>query len=93
MASAYNQDAARGVTFLTVDIDPQDTPAAIDTFRARMQTPWAYAPASGAVQLIRDFGLSRFEITYVIDARGIVRYYDASITEARRLTDVLNTFR
>lgn len=93
LASAYSQDAARGVTFLTVDIDPQDTPPVIETFRTRMRTPWAYAPASGAAQLIRDFRLNRFEITYVIDARGIVRYHDASITDARRLTGVLSTLR
>lgn len=89
LASAYNQDAAREVTFLTVDIDPQDTPEAINAFRTRMQTPWAHASASSAAQLIRDFRLSRFEITYVIDARGIVRYHDASITEAAELVAVL----
>lgn len=87
LASAYQQDSARGVTFLTVDIDPQDTPAAIDAFRTRNRTPWAYAPASRAAQLISDFGLSRFEITYVIDRRGVVRYRDTEITSA----DVLKT--
>ncbi|MCC6348784.1 MAG: TlpA family protein disulfide reductase [Candidatus Eisenbacteria bacterium] len=89
LASVYNQEAARGAIVLTVDIDPQDTPAAIDTFRTRIQTPWEYAQASGAGQLIRDFRLTGFEMTYVIDARGIVRYHDASITEAAELVTVV----
>lgn len=87
LAVVYAEERAGGVTFLTVDIDPQDTPTAIDAFRTRNRTPWAYAPASGAAQLIRDFGMSRFEMTYVIDRRGFVRYRDAEITSA----DVLKT--
>ncbi len=93
LASAYNQVGASGVTFLTVDIDPQDTPAALDAFRAKMRTPWAYASAGNATQLIRDFELSRFEITYVIDGQGIVRYRDASITSTEQLTGVLRDAR
>lgn len=62
-------------------------PSVIDAFRTRNRTPWAYAPASRAAQVIRDFRLSRFETTYVIDAQGFVRYRDAEITFA----DVLKT--
>lgn len=93
LASVYKQMGASEVTFLTVDIDPQDTPAAIDAFRARVGTPWAYASVGNAAQLIRDFGLSRFEITFVIDGQGIVRYRDASITSAEQLSGVLRDVR
>ena len=89
LASVYRKYGERGTTFLTVDIDPRDTPEVINAFRTRMQTPWVYAPANGAEQLIRDFGLTRFEITYVIDAQGIVRYRDASITNAADLENTL----
>ena len=89
LSAVYELEKERPVTFLTVDIDPRDTPEVINAFRTRMQTPWVYAPANGAEQLIRDFGLTRFEITYVIDAQGIVRYRDASITNAADLENTL----
>lgn len=89
LAAVYREVETRDVAFLTVDIDPQDSPDAINEFRTRMQTPWAYAATNGAAQLIRDYGLSRFEITYVIDREGVVRYRDSSITAAADLREVV----
>ncbi len=78
-----------GVIFLTVDIDPRDTPAFIREFASTLKPPWWYADTRGGKELINRFRLRRFEITYVLDREGIVRYQDYGVTSSATLLRVL----
>ena len=84
-AAVYAQYKGRPVVFVTIDIDPRDTTDFINEFRKENVTPWPYAQATNAQQLIDDYDLAGFEITYVIDKEGIVRYKDPWITNADEL--------
>jgi peroxiredoxin len=77
--------------FLTVSIDPSDDALAIESFRANLDTPWFYAQAQapGVPELIRAYELNRFEITYVIDRDGIIRFTDRTITSSATLRAAL----
>ncbi len=90
-APVYEKYKNDDVVFLTIDIDPRDTTETIQAFRTHTNTPWAYADANGAEQLIKDFGLNRFEITYVIDTDGVIRYKDGGITDSGTLDEVLGS--
>ncbi len=79
------------VAFLTVDIDPRDSAEVIDKFRSDNGTPWPYANAAAAANLIRDYRLNRLEMTYVIDQQGIMRFNDIRIMEPADLEGPLNT--
>lgn len=43
-----------------------------------------------AQSMIRDFGFWRFEITYIIDRKGIVQFKDSGITSTETLREELN---
>lgn len=77
--------------FLTVSIDPSDDALAIESFRVNLNTPWFYAIATapGVPDLIRAYALNRFEITYVIDRDGIIRFVDRTITSSAQLRAAL----
>lgn len=89
LSVVHEQYKDEPIVFLTIDIDPRDTPDAIAEFRKDFQTPWDYVAAPQAAQLIRDYRLNRFELTYLIDKEGVIRYKDAVITDARTLEEVL----
>ncbi len=78
------------VRFLTVDIDPRNSKAAIEQFRIDTNTPWTYADTAGSANIIDVFSMSRFEITYVIDQKGIVRFKDSIITTTEKLEEVVS---
>lgn len=84
-APVYEKYKDEDVEFLTIDIDPRDAIEFIYAFRVNTGTPWTYTDATGGQDLIQDYKLNRFEITYVIDRDGIIRFKDNSITS----TDVL----
>lgn len=86
LRTAFEALEGQPVTFVTIDIDPRDDPSAIAAFRTRMRTPWAYADARGGRGAIEAFRLDRFEITYVLDGEGVIRYKDQNITNAGILT-------
>jgi len=88
-APVYKKYKDSDVVFLTIDIDPRDTIEAIQTFRTHTDTPWAYADAPGATQLIKDYSMDRFEITYVIDKEGVIQYKDGNITDSQILDTLL----
>ncbi len=77
--------------FLTVSIDPSDDILAIEAFRVNLDTPWFYAQAQapGVPELLRAYELNRFEITYVIDRNGIIRFADRTITSSATLRAAL----
>jgi len=84
-AAVYAQYKDRPVEFITIDIDPRDSTEFINEFRKENVTPWHYAQAKNAQQLIDDYDLAGFEITYVIDKGGVIRYKDPFITNADEL--------
>lgn len=73
------------IYFLTVDIDPNVTTQQMRQFRKDNETPWDYVSARGGRDIINKFKLRRFEITYVIDQAGVIRYKDNFITSADEL--------
>lgn len=85
----YKKYIDERVVFLTIDIDPRDSKEFIEQFRKDNDTPWDYADARGAAQFISDYKLSRFEITYIIDRKGIIQYRDSVITSSAKLDEVL----
>lgn len=78
------------IRFLTVDIDSRNSTAAIEQFRIDTNTPWTYANAAGSANIVDVFSISRFEITYVIDQEGIVRFKDSIITTTEKLEEVVS---
>lgn len=90
LAAVYAKHRNDPVTFITIDIDPRNSPEFIDQFRKDNVTPWSYGQALKAQPLINDYQLNRFEITYVIDQDGIIRYKDTWITNVDELEQVLN---
>lgn len=90
LAAVYAKHRDSPVTFLTIDIDPRNSVEFIDQFRKDNVTPWFYSQALEAEQLIDNYKLNRFEITYVIDQDGIIRYKDAWTTSVDELEQVLS---
>lgn len=80
------------VEFLSVSIDPTDNASKLEKFRSYNNTPWFYTfpGLTGVRQMILDYGFDRFEITYVIDKNGIIRFKDKSITSADVLKNELS---
>ncbi len=78
-----------GIEFMTVDIDSLDSEEAIKEFQ-KLYAPWHNVHVSQGRELINDYGFWRFEITYIIDGDGIVRFKDLGITETDTLREELN---
>jgi peroxiredoxin len=91
LAAVYAKHRNDPVQFVTVDIDPRNSIEFINQFRKENITPWPYGQANEAAQLITDYRLNRFEITYVIDQDGIIRYHDTWITSFEELEQALKT--
>lgn len=79
------------VEFLSVSIDPTDDRLKLEALSANTNTPWLYTEPklSGVRDMIIQYGFSRFEITYVIDKEGIIRFKDRSITSTQTLRSEL----
>lgn len=78
----------KNVEFITVDIDPIDDVTAIKEFQKRY-APWHNVEQKQAKQLIEDYGFIRFEITYIIDRDGTIKFSDSQITETETLKEEL----
>lgn len=78
----------KGVEFMTVDIDPIDDETAIKEFQKRY-APWHNVAQLNAKKMIQDYGFWRFEITYIIDRKGIVQFKDSDITSTETLREEL----
>ena len=81
----YQKYKDESLAFITVDIDPRDRKEFIEQFKKDNNTPWDYADAQGGVDISRKYKLDRFEITYIIDKDGIIRFRDNIITNSDKL--------
>lgn len=90
-AAVYAAHRDDPIVFLTIDIDPRNSVEVIDQFRKDYVTPWSYGQSVSAKQLIDNYRLKRFEITYVIDQDGVIRYKDAQITSFYELEEALSS--
>ncbi len=81
----YYKYQEEGVVFITVDIDPRDSKSFIQQFKTGNNTPWYYADAEGGAEIIQKYSLNRFEITYILDKQGIIRFKDKVITSSDKL--------
>lgn len=88
-APVYKKYKDMPVVFITVDIDPSDSVEFIQQFKQDNDTPWDYADAQGGAGLIQGYRLNRFEITYIIDQSGIVRFKDRVITSSEKLDEAI----
>ncbi len=86
-APVYEKYKDSDVVFITLDIDSRDTTEAIQAFKKHTKTPWSYVDATNGAQMAKDYKLSRFEITYIIDKEGIINYKDNSITDSETLDE------
>jgi len=84
----YDEVKDKGVEFMTIDIDSLDTEEAIKEFQ-KLYAPWHNVHRSQSGELINDYGFWRFEITYIIDGDGIVRFSDIGITSTDTLREEL----
>ncbi|MDA2936401.1 peroxiredoxin family protein [Patescibacteria group bacterium AH-259-L05] len=82
------------VEFLSVSIDPTDTETKLKIFQASTNTPWLYTTPnlSGVREMIINYKLTRFEITYIIDTDGIIQFKDSQITSSTKLKQELDKF-
>lgn len=87
-APVYDEFKEQGVEFITVGIDPIDDETAIREFQKRY-APWHNVEKKQAEQLIEDYGFTRFEITYIIDRDGTIKFRDGQITETETLREEL----
>lgn len=87
-APVYDEIKKDGVEFITVDIDPIDDETAIREFQTHY-APWHNVEKKQAEQLIEDYGFTRFEITYIIDRDGTIKFRDSQITETETLREEL----
>lgn len=90
LAAVFAKHRNDPVTFITIDIDPRNSAEFIDQFRKDNISPWSYGQALEAEQLIDDYQLERFEITYVLDQDGIIRYKDTWTTNIDELEQILS---
>ena len=79
------------VEFLSVSIDPTDNTAKLEKFSIDNNTPWLYTEPNlpGTTDFIIDYRFNRFEITYIIDKDGVIRFKDGGITSTETLTKQL----
>ena len=89
LAKVYPKFKDKGVEILSVSIDPTDNDELLEKFKKDYDTPWLYTHPNRAKQMIIDNGLTRFEITYVIDQNGVIQYKDSGITLARQIATIL----
>ena len=89
-ASVYSSLNTDTVVFISISIDPTDTPGRLEEFRNEQNTPWHYATSTQAEQMIIDYRLTRFDTTYVIDPDGIIQYTDTGVTSAEELQNILH---
>lgn len=87
-APVYDEVKKQGVEFITVDIDPIDDETTIREFQ-KLYAPWHNVEKKQAEQLIEDYGFTRFEITYIIDRDGTIKFRDSQITETETLREEL----
>lgn len=73
--------------FLSVSMDPTDDRLKLEAFRTNTNTPWFYTEPklSGTREMIITYRFDRFEITYIIDKDGIIRFKDRQITSTETL--------
>ncbi len=84
-APVYQKYKDKGVVFITVDIDPRDDKDFIQQFQITNKTPWHYTDAEGGKEIREKYSLQRFEITYILDRQGKIRFKDSVITRGHRL--------
>lgn len=84
-APVYQKYKDKGVVFITVDIDPRDNKDFIQQFKTNNNTPWYYADAQGGAEIIKNYSFDRFEITYILDKKGVIRFKDSVITSSYKL--------
>lgn len=90
LSAVYAKHRNDPVTFITIDIDPSNSVEFIDQFRKDNVSPWSYSQALDAEELIEDYRLNRFEITYVLDQDDIIRYKDTWTTSMDDLANVIH---
>ena len=86
---AYEEFKGMRVEFLTVDIDSRDDESAVKDFQ-KQYAPWHNVHSDQARDMIKDYGFWHFEITYIIDKGGVVRFADTGITDTETLQSELN---
>lgn len=81
------------VEFLSVSVDPTDDRLKLESLSANTNSPWFYTEPnlSGVTDMIIDYKLTRFEITYVINKEGIIIFKDKSITTEKTLTEIMQS--
>lgn len=81
------------VEFLSVSVDPTDDRLKLESLSANTNSPWFYTEPnlSGVTDMIIDYRLTRFEITYVINREGIIIFKDKSITTEETLTEIMQS--
>lgn len=79
------------VEFLSVSIDPTDDRVKLEAFRVNNNTPWFYTEPKlpGVRDMILAYRFDRFEITYIIDKDGVIRFKDRSVTPTKVLQEEL----
>lgn len=87
----YQKYKDKPMVFITIDIDPRDSVASIEAFKKTYQTPWAYADAQGGADIIRQYGMNRFEMTFIIDQKGVLRYSGDVLTRSDILEAEIET--
>ena len=86
---AYEEFKGRRVEFLTVSIDSRDDESAVKDFQ-KQYAPWHNVHSGQARDMIKDYGFWHFEITYIIDKDGVVRFVDMGITDTEVLRNELD---
>lgn len=77
--------------FLSVSIDPTDDRLKLEAFKTNNNTPWLYTEPklAGVRDMILTYQFDRFEITYVLDKDGVIRFKDRGITSTEVLREEL----
>ena len=84
-APVYQKYKDKPIVFITVDIDPRDSKDFIRQFKIDNNTPWYYTDAQGGAEITQKYSFNRFEITYILDRQGIIRFKDQVITSSDKL--------
>lgn len=84
-APVYQKYKEKGVVFITVDIDPRDSKEFIRRFKTKNNTPWYYTDSQGGMEITKNYSFNRFEITYILDRKGVIRFKDRVITSSDKL--------
>jgi len=85
----YKEFKDKGVEFLSVSIDPTDNDRKMEEFKKNYNAPWPHTHPGikGVKAMIIDYKLTRFEITYIIDKEGVIRFRDGGITSSAKLKE------